>query len=94
MSDCEFFGNCPPVEEEPVVVEEPVEEEMPAEEESNEMMEDGDDKEDMMNPLMGQLAFTLMAVFKTYNASMKLFRYRSASTYYDAGKMGSKTNFW
>lgn len=94
MSDCELFGDCPPVEETPVEEEPMMEEDMPAEEDM--MMEEDWDKsaEKMMNPLMGQIAFLLMAVFKTYNSSMKLFRYRSASGFYDAGKMGSKTNFW
>ena len=85
-----FFTDCSAVTEPEVT--EPVE--VPADKKMAE--EEHDDMpwlEDKVNPMSGQITFLLVALGVTVGSALKLFRYRSESTYYDAGKILS-SNYW
>ena len=90
MSDCEFFGNCPEEVEEPTVVEEePVMEEEAEVAEGDMMMEEEEAKPLYMmlnTPMMGNVAFLMAAIGGAVGSALNLFRYKSASTYYDGTK--------
>ena len=47
-----------------------------------------------LNPLSGQITYTLVPLMMAVNAALDLFRYRPQADHFDAFEVFSDTNWW